>query len=309
MRVSIRLVYAATSMLSLIGCHVSTNSTETAKEVIENKPAIAVSDLPTTFLDAVDTSSERSIKNKLNTEDSLTLDGTTLTIGNVGDNRTVTLACHKLKMINGARIVTNGNQLNIIALDMEFNNSGGIDSFYGDTVKAETEKQGSNGGRVEIYSLNPVFGSLRISLPGQIGGTDAQGAQGGNGNPGGRGNDAVDGVVDCSQGGGNGGKGTPGGTGGTGHPGKGGGNGGDLLLQGGAAKDADSHFPYQAPPGAGGAGGPGGPGGSGGPGGDGGSGKGHCSGGRAGAYGDPGAAGAPGDNGPAGASAGKLSRR
>jgi hypothetical protein len=296
-------------MLLLIGCHVSTNSAETAKEVVENKPAIMVSDLPTTFLDAVDTSSERSIKNKLNTQDSLTLDGTTLTIGSVGDNRTVTLACHKLKMINGARVVTNGNQLNIIALDMEFNNSGGVDSFYGDSAKAGTERQGSNGGRVEIYSLNPVFGSLRISLPGQIGGNGTQGNAGPNGNPGPRGSNGVDHPFDCASGGGDGGKGTPGGPGGKGSPGKAGGNGGDLLLQGGAAKDADSHFPYSAPPGAGGTGGPGGPGGSGGPGGEGGSGSTHCSGGHGGPTGDPGAGGPPGDNGPSGASAGKLSRK
>ena len=102
-------------------------------------------------------------------------------------------------MINGARIVTNGNQLNIIALDMEFNNSGGIDSFYGDTVKAETEKQGSNGGRVENLLTQPGLWFAANIIVRQIGGTGAQGAQGGNGNPGGRGNDAVDGVSDCSS--------------------------------------------------------------------------------------------------------------
>jgi hypothetical protein len=119
-----RFIYGAAciSLLSvLIGCFGGSISSEPITEDIENRPAILVSDLPSKFLDAVDTSSESSIKNKLKNQDSLTLDGTTLTVGNVGDNRTVTLACQRLKMINGARIVTNGNQLGIIALDMEFN--------------------------------------------------------------------------------------------------------------------------------------------------------------------------------------------
>jgi hypothetical protein len=307
-----RFIYGAAciSLLSvLIGCFGGSISSEPITEDIENRPAILVSDLPSKFLDAVDTSSESSIKNKLKNQDSLTLDGTTLTVGNVGDNRTVMLACQRLKMINGARIVTNGNQLGIIALDMEFNNSGGIDSFYGDTAKADTDKQGSNGGRVEIYSLNPVSGSLRISLPGQVGGSGTQGAAGQNGNPGPRGSDGVDHPFDCASGGGDGGPGTPGAAGSPGKPGKAGGNGGDLLLQGGAAKDAESHFPYQASPGAGGTGGPGGAGGAGGPGGQGGSGSGHCSGGHPGLNGAPGAPGPPGDNGPAGASASKLFRK
>ena len=307
-----RLVYEITSaflLLSLFGCAGSTKSSETSKEapkeVVENKPAITISDLPTNFLDAVDTSSESSIKNKLKNQDSLTLDGTTLTVGNVGDNRTVTLAFHKLTMRNGARIVTNGNQLGIIALDMEFNNSGGIDSFYGDTVKAAGETQGSNGGRVEIYSLNPVSGSLRISLPGQIGGNGSQGPAGGGGDAGSRGGDGVNGLVDCKHGGTDGGPGGTGRPGGPGTPGKAGGNGGDLLLQSGAAKDADSHFPYSAPPGTGGTGGPGGAGGAGGPGGQGGSGSTYCGGGHPGGSGAPGAAGAAGDSGPASTTAGK----
>ena len=93
----------------LIGCHSGSDSV--ANEVVEKRSNIMVSDLPMKFLDAIDTSTDSAIKAKLKTQDSLTLDGTTLTIANVGDNRTVTLACHKLKLINGARIVTNGNQL------------------------------------------------------------------------------------------------------------------------------------------------------------------------------------------------------
>jgi hypothetical protein len=288
----------------LLGCH-ATSESSTVKEVIENRPSINVSDLPTKLLDGFDTSSASSIRAKLKTQDSLTLDGTTLTVGAVGANTTVTIACHKLKMINGARIITNGNQLNLYALEMEFNNSGGIDSFVDDTATAKPEMDGSNGGRVEIYAVDSVFGSLRVSLPGQIGGAGVQGEAGTNGSIGTRGADGADNMFDCGHGGGDGGKGTAGGQGSPGHTGKAGGNGGDLLLQGAAAKDYDSKFPYHGPAGGGGAGGKGGNGGSGGPGGQGGSGSTHCGGGHPGPSGDSGTAGADGNRGPSGTSSGK----
>jgi hypothetical protein len=207
-----------------------------------------VSDLPRKFLDGFDTSSESSIKAKLKTQDSLTLDGTTLTVGAVGADTTVTLACNKLKLINGARIVTNGNQLNLYALEMEFNNSGGVDSFFNETLSAKTDTPGSNGGRVEIYALDSVFGSLRVSLSGQIGGAGSQGDKGKDGNPGGHGNPASDAFMSCGHGGQNGGDGTPGLQGDPGHDGKPGGNGGDLLLRGAASKNYNSTFPYSSLP-------------------------------------------------------------
>jgi hypothetical protein len=286
-----------------IGCH--SGSDPVVNEVVEKRPSIMVSDLPTKFLDAIDTSTDSTIKAKLRTQDSLTLDGTTLTIGNVGDNRTVTLACHKLKLTNGARIVTNGNNLTLLALTMDFNNSGGIDSFLGDTLKAQPGRRGSDGGRVEIYATDSVYGSLRVSLAGQSGGDGVQGAKGLPGSQGPPGGGAADGpVFNCLHPGEVGGKGSSGGAGFPGRNGVEGGDGGDFVLHGQAAKNYDSRFPFTAPPGPGGVGGNGGDGGDGGPGGIGGSGSKYCGGGHAGDPGPQGPAGPKGEDGHAGKSVG-----
>jgi hypothetical protein len=273
--------------------------------VTEKRPTILTSDLPTQFLDAIDTSSNGTIKEKLKNQDSLVLDGTTLTIGPVGGNRTVTLAFNTFKLINGARIVTNGNHLTLIAMNFESNNSGGIDSFYGETLKAPTGANGANGGRVEINAIEAVTGSLRIALPGQDGGDGTPGGVGSAGGVGPRGANGVDHMFDCAHGGTDGGQGGTGGTGLTGGAGGAGGNGGDLVLRGEAVKNHESHFPYEASPGRGGSGGPGGTGGPGGPGGEGGSGSTHCGGGHSAPVGIAGQQGPNGLNGSNGTSSGK----
>lgn len=287
----------------LTGCH----SGQEAKSnvVVENRKKISVADLPQQFLAPLDTSSEGNLNDKLSSLDSLTLDGTVLSVADVGANRSVILAANTLKLLNGARIVTNGNQLSLVALKMEFNNSGGIDSFGEDSNKPATSTKGADGGRVEIYATKTVYGSLRVSLPGQSGGIGATGGAGTIGRTGDRGSDGSDKAFGCGSGGGNGGTGGVGGKGENGTDGGQGGNGGDLVLQGAAVKDHESHFPYQASPGIGGSGGAGGQGGAGGPGGQGGSGSTYCKGGTAGTQGQGGPRGDPGKNGPNGTSAGR----
>jgi hypothetical protein len=289
----------------LIGC-TSNRSASNQKVVTENRSSIQISDLPAQFLNAVDTSSEGAINDKLSSQDSLTLDGTTLIVGPVGGNRTVMLTANSLKLINGARIVTNGNQLSIVALNMESNNSGGIDSFFQETAKAAPGTQGADGGRVEIYVTKSVVGSLRVSLAGQIGGDGTAGAPGPGGAAGDRGSDASDKALGCGSSGGNGGTGKPGGKGYPGSPGASGGNGGDLVLEGKTVANHESHFPYQAQPGLGGTGGAGGPGGAGGAGGQAGSGSHFCGTGVAGNGGQQGSPGDAGPNGASGGAAGKI---
>ena len=289
----------------LISCRSKQPAAQDQAAISKTGMAIQVSDLPSTFLEAIDTSSDNAVTNTLKSRVPLALDNTTLTIGPVGGNLSVTLAASKLSLVNGARIVTNGNNLSLIANEMDFNGSGGIDSFSNDTSKATTGN-GSDGGRVEVYATKKVYGSIRVSLPGQTGADGKPGGQGNPGAAGSRGDNGVDGLFDCRRGGTDGGQGGTGGQGLPGGDGTSGGIGGDLVLRGEAVKDQASHFSFQAPPGPGGAGGPGGPGGAGGPGGEGGSGSGHCGGGHGGLNGLAGPAGPSGNNGPNGKSSGKL---
>ncbi len=307
-----RLVkYHVTILLTAITIFVSCGSNpkgptaSPVETVIEKRPSIQASELPDAFRKAIDVSSKSSAVDNLKTQNSLTLDGTTLTIGPVGGNRTVSLAFNKLTLINGARIVTNGNHLSIVAMELEFNGSGGIDSFLGETLKASVGADGSDGGQVEIYAINNVTGSLRISLPGQAGGDGAPGAAGSPGLAGPRGQDGVNAAIGCAHGGTDGGPGGTGGTGGEGKAGATGGNGGNLILRGQASsKSHVDQFPYEAPPGIGGIGGAGGSGGPGGPGGEGGSGSTFCGGGHGGPPGATGAKGSAGSNGSNGKSSG-----
>jgi hypothetical protein len=272
----------------------------------ESRPNIQISDLPKKFLEPIDTTSESSIKAALKSRESLTLDGTTLTVGPVGGNSTVTLAFDTLTMTNHARIITNGNNLSILATNLAFNNNDGIASFVTDTPKPAAAAPGSDGGKVEIYSTNPVDGSLRIFLPGQVGGDGIPGADGAPGTQGRRGDNGVNAMLSCARGGTDGAQGNPGAQGAQGGTGGPGGNGGNLVLQGQAVTSHESHFPYQAAPGAGGAGGAGGGGGAGGPGGEGGSGSTYCGGGHGGPPGTPGLHGPPGQGGDSGKSSGSL---
>jgi hypothetical protein len=282
------LALVAWLAVSLFGQAASTNSVLTS-------PNVELKDLSPDVLTPVAGSAADALKAR----DSLTLKGSTLTIGQPGENRTVTIACNTLRLMNGARIITNGNHLVIQALKVEFANNTGINSFAPDNAKAAPGAPGADGGSVSITALKNFSGSLRILLPGQGGGDGSVGAQGAQGTTGGPGADAVKGLFDCRSGGQNGGGGGPGGKGGTGANGAKGGNGGTLALDGEAAKHKND-IDFRAPGGLGGKGGAGGPSGPGGPGGPGGSGDGLCSGGHPGGtglVGSVGDIGQPGANG------------
>jgi len=277
---------------------------DTSEAVAATIPAQAVqlSDLPQDLLNPIqaDLAPDQLIA-QLNQRGSLTLNGSTLTVGPVGSGRTVTIACRTLRLTNGARIITNGNYLVLIALNARFGDNAGINSFAGETAKAAPTANGVNGGKVRITIVQGFSGSLRVSLPGQNGGDGAGGAQGSGGRQGDRGANAVKGLVDCRSGGGDGGTGYAGGKGGTGGTGGIGGDGGELVLEAMAASNRYLVDFYAR--GGGGLAGSGGPGGPGGPGGEGGSGDGPCSGGHGGVTGpngppaDPGTPGSNGQNG------------
>lgn len=255
--------------------------------------SMQVSDLPSDLLSPVDEGSATELTRQLGQRRSLTLNGSTLTIGAPGQGRTVTIACNSLRMVNGARIITNGNHLVLVALNARFGENAGINSFSPQTVKAGTGGKGETGGKVRMNVVQSMSGALRVSLPGQNGGDGDVGAAGTGGVQGSRGANAVKGVVDCHSGGGDGGQGGPGGKGATGGTGGNGGDGGEVVLQGAAAANRGL-VDFEAPGGQAGLGGAGGPGGPGGPGGEGGSGDGPCSGGHGGATGVTGPRGEPG---------------
>jgi hypothetical protein len=232
---------------------------------------------------------------------SLVLDGSTLFIGKIGDNSDVALGINTLKLINGGKIVTNGNTLRLKAARI-IANDGSITSFLPadltppDAAVGIAGQVGRDGGMAILAALTEFDGNLQVKLPGQNGGRGGPGSQGASGTSGARGADGVDHLFDCASGGGNGSPGAQGGQGSSGAPGGKGGNGGNLRLEGRLASARDRIL-FESPGGQGGVGGPGGPGGSGGVGGQGGSGTVHCGGGRGGANGPD---GAPGNSGPNG---------
>jgi hypothetical protein len=240
---------------------------------------------------------------------SLVLDGSTLFVGKIGDNSDVTIGLNTLKLINGSKIVTNGNTLRLKAARI-IANDGSVTSFLPadlappDAPGGSPGQPGRNGGMANLAAFVDFDGVLQVKLPGQKGARGGAGAQGASGPPGSRGADGVDHLFDCASGGGNGNPGAQGGQGSSGSAGGKGGNGGSLTLEGKLASAPD-RIPFDAPGGQGGQGGPGGPGGPGGQGGQGGSGTVHCGGGRAGANGADGAPGNAGPNGEPGAD-GKL---
>jgi hypothetical protein len=258
---------------------------------------VQLTDLPPDLLNPVPADPATDLAAQLKQRGSLTLSGSTLIIADPGAGRTATIACRTLRMTNGARIVTNGNNLALVALKAEFGDNSGIISFSDQTIKAAPATSGGGGGKLRINVVQSFSGALRVSLPGQNGGDGVSGGQGSAGPPGSRGADAVKGFVDCHSGGGNGSAGGQGSKGGTGGAGGSGGDGGDLILEGAIAGNRNL-VDFSAPGGSGGLAGAGGAGGPGGTGGQGGSGDGPCSGGRAGPTG-PG--GPQGDPGPAGA--------
>jgi hypothetical protein len=273
-------------------------TTPDTPEIAATIPArpVQVSDLPSDLLNPVQGDSAGEVTTQLNQRGSLTLNGSTLTLGPVGANRTVTIACRTLRLSNGAKIITNGNHLVLVALNARFGDNAGINSFSQETAKAAAATDGVNGGKVRINVLQSFSGSLHVSLPGENGGDGATGAQGGAGPQGNRGANAVKGLFDCRSGGQDGGQGGPGAKGATGGTGGKGGDGGELVLEAVAATNHNL-VDFDAEGGKGGAAGPGGAGGPGGPGGEGGSGDGPCGGGHGGAAGPGGPVGDSGTTG------------
>jgi hypothetical protein len=111
------------------------------------------------------------------------LNGSILTLGPVGAGRTVTIACRTLRLMNGARIITNGIHLVLVALNARLGDNAGISSFSPDGVKAAPSANGLSGGKVRINVLQSFSGSLHVSLPGQNGGDGSGGGQGASGMP------------------------------------------------------------------------------------------------------------------------------
>lgn len=237
---------------------------------------------------------------ELSARDSLTLDHSTLTLAPVGANVVISLAVHTLTLINGARIVTNGNSLRLQAVRLVVSNGSMISFPDMDLAPPEAPagaagKKGLSGGSVWLRAEDGLDGAFRISLPGQNGGRGGAGLAGLQGMRGDKGSNAGQ-RIDCGSGGGDGGPGKPGQPGTAGSPGGDAGDGGSITLVGKLSIQRSSvHF--DAPKGVGGAGGTGGAGGPGGPGGEGGDGSFSCSGGRGGPQGPPGPSGPDGAKG------------
>ena len=272
------------------------------RETLITDPQISPSRIPALMTDPIPSVSGNALEQELAKRGSLTLDNSVLTLGPPGAHISILIGCHTLRLQNGARILTNGNVLELHTVKFIFSGNSGIISFPPETKQApagplgKPGSEGLDGGRVTLSALFGIEGAVQIVLPGQDGGNGGPGLDGSLGPPGGRGEDAASGAFGCLHGGGNGSQGGQGGTGGRGAPGGSGGDGGQLLLSG-TLVSSKSTVDFRAPGGKGGEGGLGGLGGRGGRGGDGGSGRGFCSGGSPGPNGIPGPGGEKGPNG------------
>lgn len=231
----------------------------------------------------------------LDAADSLTLDGTPLTVAEIGANKPLHLRVKTLTLTHGGRIITNGNQLTIRALKI-VSDGGSIISFTdaarspATAAEGQPGKPGTDGGEV-VIETNAFQGHLLVKLAGQNGGKGGQGERGADGRQGARGSNGVDGGVSCKSGGQNGASGENGKDGRPGAQGGKAGAGGTLMLKAPNRSQQQRFIDFSAPSGTPGEGGDGGAGGAGGAGGEGGSGTFNCGGGQGGAHGSPGNAG------------------
>jgi hypothetical protein len=196
-----------------------------------------------------------------------------------------------------AVLVTNGNHLQIEALEIQLEGAPQILSFE------QTDKpQGRKAAPIILKTERLLGTSLTILNAGEDGAPGAAGAEGAVGPGGSQGNSMYWNLGGCQNGtnGSTGGKGGPGAQGGTGQSG---GNGGTVMydIASGLQSGPIKRLIISAPGGTGGVGGTGGPGGKGGPGGPGApGGPGGCGGtgpGYQGPTGDPGGTGHNGLNG------------
>lgn len=268
-------------------------------DITLNAQTVSLSDLPTAAFNRPP--ADTQIGTWLASQPALILDGGTLVIGQPGSAPDVTLRLKRIELRNGAKIITNGSQLEIDALQI-VSERGQILSFTtpdmqtAPAVTGITGRAGNSAGRVLLDGGLVGNGVLTVNLFGQNGQPGGVGRPGPAGAPGAPGDHAADHLFDCAHGGGAGGRGEPGRDGEQGARGGRGGNGGTLVLKGRLAVQVDQ-VGFTALEGTGGDGGPGGPGGAGGPGGSGGGGSTYCSGGPAGPAGPSGNYGQRGPNG------------
>jgi hypothetical protein len=296
---SIILVLTCVALVS-IGSVYGADSTSTAVY----KKDLTIADLPRGVEQRVPPgASKEEFHNLLGRQPKIVIDGATLSITAPpqGSSRTLTLS--RLELLHGAKIVTNGVNLEIDA-ELFVSDGGEIVSFYPNTNPTSVP-QGANGasgfsaGTLVLDGTMNGNDILRISLIGQDGQAGGHGMTGSTGVSGTRGDNGADHLFDCAHGGGNGGNGAQGGKGGQGGAGGAGGNGGRLILRDGIASQR-VQVDFSAEGGKGGKGGPPGNGGPGGPGGPGGSGTTYCRGGQPGSSGPVGPAGEFGPDGPFG---------
>jgi hypothetical protein len=274
-----------------------------APQVFVFKSDIASKDLPAGIEKRLAPGASRGeVAASLSGQPAIVLDGATLSITSPTQGSGRTLALSRLELKNGAKIVTHGINLEIVALAVA-SDSGAIIAFDGAEKKIPGEAAlGSNGtsglsaGTVVIDGALNANDVLRVDLSGQSGQAGGIGTTGPAGAMGPRGDNGADHLFDCARGGGNGGPGSPGGKGGRGGAGGQGGDGGRLILRGAIAAQR-AQVDLIARGGAGGAEGKPGIGGPGGPGGPGGNGTTYCRGGSAGPRGAQGEFGDPGDKG------------
>lgn len=214
------------------------------------------------------------------------------------------MALDTLELNKGARIVTGGNDLIIIANKI-ISEDGAIIAFTKKTRKAASATSpgnpgspGVSGDTVMLIAINGIEGRLHVDLSGQDGGDGAKGITGQVGRHGDRGDQAVWTLLNCNKGGGNGSDGGTGEKGGAGGAAGNGGNGGTFLLYNvGPAPIPAADWDYVKKGGTRGTPGKGGDGGPGGPGGQGASGGGPCRNGKPGHTGPRGQRGDSGSKG------------
>lgn len=227
-----------------------------------------------------------ALKHRIDAAGDLRFVNATLTIGTPeGTNSgTRTLVAKHLQLANTI-VTTNGSPLIIFAERISTDELSRIQSFGGDRMSAPSASQpGSNGrsglpgGKVTIYLLNRVEGTLNIALLGQNGGKGADGVKGPTGAEGRPGRNARNGDFGtCRRGPGRGDRGAAGGKGGNGGSGGKGGDGGALAVTYvNVSKQVPLPVAYVGRQGDGGLPGAGGPGGDGGRGGIGGRNAGNC---------------------------------
>jgi hypothetical protein len=253
----------------------------------------------------------RAVLKALTSKGSLVLDGSTFTVAPIGANISLTLAVHTLTLSHGARIITNGNNLTIQAVNIV--GGGSLIAFKPDERKPPAAATGQGGvaghpgGTVFLDVEGGIDGNLAVDLTGQDGGDGGPGGPGPGGQAGARGANAVEGLFDCRSGGGDGGPGGQGGQGQAGGNAGDGGHGGELIVAK-AIKAQEFRINRSLEGGSPGLPGQGGPGGPGGPGGEGGSGSLKCGGGHGGPQGPPGPVGAAGNKGSPGKTGNFITR-